>query len=67
MNYKIIGKYIKELNFKIPNTKAFYLLSKDIVNYKTNGCSHFSVSTLLFHPYKFGKFYLNHINKNTRV
>ena len=36
MNYKIIGKYIKELNFNIPNTKIFYLLSKDIVNYKIN-------------------------------
>ena len=36
MSYKIIGKYIKELNFNIPNTKAFYLLSKDIVNYKIN-------------------------------
>ena len=36
MNYKIIGKYIKDLNFNIPNTKTFYLLSKDIVNYKIN-------------------------------
>ncbi len=36
MNYKIIGKYIKELNFNIPNTKTYYLLSKDIVNYKIN-------------------------------
>ena len=36
MSYKIIGKYIKELNFNIPNTKTFYLLSKDIVNYKIN-------------------------------
>ena len=36
MSYKIIGKYIKELNFNIPNTKIFYLLSKDIVNYKIN-------------------------------
>ena len=36
MNYKIIGKYIKELDFNIPNTKTFYLLSKDIVNYKIN-------------------------------
>ena len=34
MNYKIIGKYIKDLNFSIPNTKTFYLLSKDIENYK---------------------------------
>ena len=36
MSYKIIGKYIKELNFNIPNSKTFYLLSKDIVNYKIN-------------------------------
>ena len=36
MNYKIIAKYIKELNFSIPNTKTFYLLSKDIKNYKIN-------------------------------
>jgi len=36
MNYKIIGKYIKDLNFSIPNTKVFYLLSKDIANYKIN-------------------------------
>ena len=36
MNYKIIGKYIKELNFDIPNPKTFFLLSKDISNYKIN-------------------------------
>ena len=36
MSYKIIAKYIKELNFNIPNTKTFYLLSRDIVNYKIN-------------------------------
>ena len=36
MNYKIIGKYIKDLNFDIPNTKTFFLLSKDISNYKIN-------------------------------
>ena len=24
MNYKIIGKYIKDLNFQIPNQKLFY-------------------------------------------
>ena len=34
MNYKIIGKYIKSLNFNIPNPKTFFLLSKDIANYK---------------------------------
>ena len=36
MNYKIIGKYIKNLNFSIPNAKAFFLLSKNITNYKIN-------------------------------
>ncbi len=36
MNYKIIGKYIKDLNFCIPNPKTFFLLSKDISNYKIN-------------------------------
>ena len=36
MSYKIIGKYIKELYFNIPNPKTFFLLSKDIANYKIN-------------------------------
>ena len=36
MSYKIIGKYIKDLNFKIPNPKAFFLLSKNLSNYKIN-------------------------------
>ena len=36
MNYKIIGKYIKKLDFNIPNPKTFFLLSKDISNYKIN-------------------------------
>ena len=36
MNYKIIGKYVKELTFNIPNPKTFFLLSKDIANYKIN-------------------------------
>ena len=36
MSYKIIGKYIKELNFNVPNPKTFFLLSKDIANYKIN-------------------------------
>jgi len=36
MNYKIIGKYIKDLKFNIPNPKAFFLLSKNISNYKIN-------------------------------
>ena len=36
MNYKIIGKYIKDLNFNIPNSKTYFLLSKEIGNYKIN-------------------------------
>ena len=36
MNYKIIGKYIKELKFNIPNPKTFFLLSKNISHYKIN-------------------------------
>ena len=36
MSYKIIGKYIKDLNFCIPNPKSFFLLSKNIANYKIN-------------------------------
>ena len=36
MSYKIIGKYIKELKFDIPSPKTFFLLSKDIANYKIN-------------------------------
>ena len=36
MNYKIIGKYIKHVEFNIPNPKTFFLLSKDIENYKIN-------------------------------
>ena len=36
MSYKIIGKYIKDLNFNIPNPKTFFLLSQNISNYKIN-------------------------------
>ena len=36
MSYKIIGKYIKNLEFKIPSPKIFSLLSKNISNYKIN-------------------------------
>ena len=36
MNYKIIGKYIKQLDFNIPNPKTFFLLSQDISKYKIN-------------------------------
>ena len=36
MSYKIIGKYIKDLEYKIPNPKIFSLLSKEISKYKIN-------------------------------
>ena len=36
MSYKIIGKYIKKLNFQIPSPKTFSLLTKEISNYKIN-------------------------------
>ena len=36
MTYKIIGKYIKNLNFNIPNPKTIFLLSENISNYKIN-------------------------------
>ena len=36
MTHKIIGKYIKELKFDIPNPKTFFLLTKEIANYKIN-------------------------------
>jgi preprotein translocase subunit SecB len=36
MSYKIIAKYIKDLRFEIPNPKTFFLLEKNILNYKIN-------------------------------
>ena len=36
MNYKIVGKYIKNIEFKIPNPKVFFLLAENIPNYKIN-------------------------------
>ena len=36
MSYKIIGKYIKDLKFNIPNPRTFFLLTKNISNYKIN-------------------------------
>ena len=36
MNYKIVARYIKDLNFEIPNPKIFFLLEKNISNYKIN-------------------------------
>jgi preprotein translocase subunit SecB len=36
MNYKIVAKYIKDLKFEIPNPNTFFLLEKNISNYKIN-------------------------------
>ncbi len=36
MNHKILAKYLKDLKFIIPNSKVFFLLSKNISNYKIN-------------------------------
>ena len=36
MSYKIIAKYLKDINFKIPNSKSFFFLTKNISNYKIN-------------------------------
>ena len=36
MNYKIVGKYIKDLKFEIARPKTFFLLEKNISNYKIN-------------------------------
>ncbi len=62
-SFKMIS-YIKN---KYPNTEVIggggIQNSQDIINYKNVGCNHFSISTLLFHPFKFMKFYFNHIHK----
>ena len=34
MTYKIVSKYIKDLSFKIPGTKSYFLLEKNIKNYR---------------------------------
>ncbi len=34
MNYKVVGQYIKKIEFSIPNPKVFFLLTKNIANYK---------------------------------
>ena len=36
MSYNIIGKYIKDLDFKIPNPQMYSSLSKEIADYKIN-------------------------------
>ena len=34
MSYKIVSKYIKDLSFKIPGAKPYFLLEKNIKNYR---------------------------------
>tara|TARA_B100001093_G_C26063251_1_gene691345 strand:- start:76 stop:495 length:420 start_codon:yes stop_codon:yes gene_type:complete len=36
MTHKIVAKYIKNIKFEIPNAKTFFLLEKEISNYKIN-------------------------------
>jgi len=36
MEYKILAKYVKDLRFFIPNADVFFLLAKNISNYKIN-------------------------------
>ena len=34
MTYKIVSKYVKDLSFEIPDAKTFFLLEKNIKDYK---------------------------------
>ena len=36
MSYKIISKFIKDISFEIPDTKAFVMLEKEIADYSLN-------------------------------
>ena len=36
MSYKIISKFIRDISFEIPSTKAFVMLEKEIANYALN-------------------------------
>ena len=36
MTYNIIAKYIKNINFDIPDSKSYFLIEKNISNYKIN-------------------------------
>ena len=36
MSYNIIAKYIKDINFNIPNMNSYFLIEKNISNYKIN-------------------------------
>ena len=36
MSYSIVAKYIKDINFNIPDAKSYFLIEKNISNYKIN-------------------------------
>tara|TARA_B100000029_G_C17604218_1_gene966855 strand:+ start:3263 stop:3676 length:414 start_codon:yes stop_codon:yes gene_type:complete len=36
MKYNIVAKYIKDINFNIPDAKSYFLIEKSISNYKVN-------------------------------
>ncbi len=36
MNYKIVTKYIKNIDFNIPDAKSYFLIEKNIADYKIN-------------------------------
>ena len=36
MSYNIVAKYIKDINFNIPDVKSYFLIEKNISNYKIN-------------------------------
>ena len=36
MNYSIVAKYIKDINFNIPDAKSFFLIEKNIAKYRIN-------------------------------
>ncbi len=36
MNYNIVAKYIKNIDFNIPDAKSYFLIEKNIADYKIN-------------------------------
>ena len=36
MSYNIVTKYVKDINFNIPDAKSYFLIEKNIGNYKIN-------------------------------
>ena len=36
MNYNIVAKYIKNIDFNIPDPKSYFLIEKNIADYKIN-------------------------------